>query len=404
MDFANRLFGIAFVVLMCVACVARAQSPAQNAAFVLGPGDLIELNVHGEAGGRQQVRVGEDGRILAPLIGLFSVAEMTPEAAVDALAKAYVDGDWLNEPQISMTLIDGRPYYVAGDVRQPGAYPSRPRMTVEEALAIAGGFRFAGFLNPLEYSEERFLQDLTAAWVDLFEAQLGSARRRAEIAQADTITMPEMSGNPLPRDYIDRRMENETAILEVSNAKHRRREVDLAQSIEVTEGEIAAALDVRDQLAQSRRVLETLVAQQEELLSRGLQVRANLFEAQQNLAAAVARLSGQEMTEGQARRRLINLKSELDGLEQERRARLLGEVSNYEGAAVRLRAALEAIDTRRILAFSVTGTSEEDVTTITFRIRRGPPDARETIVATPGTTILPGDILNVSVVLSIDGQ
>ena len=119
-----------------------------NAAFVLGPGDLIELNVQGEAGGRQQVRVGEDGRILAPLIGLFSVAGLTPEDAVDALADAYVQGDWLNAPQISMTLIDGRPYYVAGDVRQPGAYPSRPRMTVEEALAIAGGFRFRRISQP----------------------------------------------------------------------------------------------------------------------------------------------------------------------------------------------------------------------------------------------------------------
>ena len=221
---------------------------------------------------------------------------------------------------------------------------------------------------------------------------------------SDTITLPEMSGNPLPRDYVNTRTANETAILIASNQKHERRRSDLRKTIEVTEIEIAAALDVRDQLSQSRDVLEALVAQQEELLSRGLQVRANLFEAQQNLAAAVARISGQELTEGQARRRLIELQAELDGLDQEREARLLSEVSNYEGAVLRLRAALEAIDTRRILAFSVTGTSEEDVTSITFRIRRGPPDNRETIVATPGTTILPGDILNVSVVLTIDGQ
>lgn len=392
------------VAAMVWACAAMAMAQDGPAKFLLGPGDLLELNVQGETGGRQQLRVGEDGRILAPLIGLFEVAGRTPEEAVDALAEAYVQGDWLRAPQISMTLLEGRPYYVAGDVRQPGAYASRPRMTIEEALAIAGGFRFAGFLNPLEYSEERLMQDLTAAWVDLFEAQLGAARRRAEVALEDEITLPPMGGNPLPKDFVDGRVTDETAILRASNAQHNRSRADLESSIEVTLTEIEAAEEVREQLFASREVLEELVVQQKELLAKGLQVRANLFEAQQNLAGAVARLSGQELTEGQANRRLIDMRAQLDQLDPKREARLLAEIAAYDGAVLRLRASLETIETRRILAFSVTGNSEDELTQISFQIRRGPAGERETIAATPSTTILPGDILTVTVELSIDGR
>jgi polysaccharide export outer membrane protein len=47
--------------------------------------------------------------------------------------------DILNNPKISVSLVEFRPFYILGEVERPGAYPYTGGLNVKTALAIAGG-------------------------------------------------------------------------------------------------------------------------------------------------------------------------------------------------------------------------------------------------------------------------
>jgi protein involved in polysaccharide export with SLBB domain len=374
---------------------------AAGDAFVLGPGDRLEVAVLGETELPAPVRVDESGAILAPLLGAVEVGGLTIAAATARLREAYVARGMLRDPQVSISLSEGRPYFVGGDVREPGAFPSRPMMTVEEAVALAGGYRSAGFGDPLELGRERVAERLTDAWVTLFTAALGVARRRAEIALADEIAPPDLPGNPLPREWIAARVADETAILVASNAALRRRDADLEAQLGVIDAEIVAAREVRELLERSARTLAEALTVEEELQQRGLQVRRRTLDVEGDLAAALARAAAQDQTESGAERRRIELLGQRDQLGSSRAAELLAEIAELEGQALNARARLRALAADAALAPSLAD-GGDGLVTVGHVIRRGPPEARVTLDAAPEDRLLPGDALIVTVRIDLD--
>jgi polysaccharide export outer membrane protein len=49
---------------------------------------------------------------------------------------------YLVDPKVSVQVIVFRPFYILGEVNQPGEYPSAAGLTVLNAIAIAGGFSY----------------------------------------------------------------------------------------------------------------------------------------------------------------------------------------------------------------------------------------------------------------------
>ena len=46
----------------------------------------------------------------------------------------------MKEPQVTVDIAQNRPFFILGEVAAPGQYPYVPNMSVESAVAIAGGF------------------------------------------------------------------------------------------------------------------------------------------------------------------------------------------------------------------------------------------------------------------------
>ncbi|MEO1361929.1 MAG: SLBB domain-containing protein, partial [Pseudomonadota bacterium] len=62
------------------------------------------------------------------------------------IAEALADG-YLKNPQVSAEVANYRPYYILGEVRNPGEYPYTNGLTVMEAVASAGGFTYRARKN-----------------------------------------------------------------------------------------------------------------------------------------------------------------------------------------------------------------------------------------------------------------
>jgi len=119
---------------------ASSTGPQADAAYKIGPQDMLQIDVWKEPEITRLVPVRPDGKITLPLLNDVQAAGLTPME----LASVISDGlkKYINNPQVtvSVSTINSRRVYVTGEVTKPGAFPMLPNMTVLQALTSAGGF------------------------------------------------------------------------------------------------------------------------------------------------------------------------------------------------------------------------------------------------------------------------
>jgi protein involved in polysaccharide export with SLBB domain len=83
--------------------------------------------------------VGSIGTISLPLIGEVPAADRSVRQLEQGIAERLSDG-YLNDPRVSVEVLNFRPFYILGEVQRPGEYPYTSGLTVLNAVATAGGF------------------------------------------------------------------------------------------------------------------------------------------------------------------------------------------------------------------------------------------------------------------------
>ena len=108
--------------------------------YKLGADDVINVTVFDEADlSLKNARISSTGTIAMPLVGQLNVKGLSVQEAEKLILKAYL-GDYLKNPDISITVVEYRQFYVNGEVQKPGGYSYREGMTVQRAITLAGGF------------------------------------------------------------------------------------------------------------------------------------------------------------------------------------------------------------------------------------------------------------------------
>jgi polysaccharide export outer membrane protein len=109
-------------------------------AYVIGPEDVLDVNVWKEPDMTRVVPVRPDGKITLPLINDVEAAGSTPQQLASAVTEKL--RKFLTEPQVTVivTQINSQRVFVIGEVLRAGAFPLVPGTTVLQALANAGGF------------------------------------------------------------------------------------------------------------------------------------------------------------------------------------------------------------------------------------------------------------------------
>ncbi|MEO6382268.1 MAG: polysaccharide biosynthesis/export family protein, partial [Nitrobacter sp.] len=108
-------------------------------SYRLDAGDRLRIVVYGQEGLTNTYLVDAGGSITMPLIGAVSARGKTPAELAAAVAARLRNG-YIRQPSVAAEVEAYRPFFILGEVAAPGQYPFVPNMTVESAVAIAGGF------------------------------------------------------------------------------------------------------------------------------------------------------------------------------------------------------------------------------------------------------------------------
>lgn len=185
---------ITFIVfgLMAMLCStpSLAQAPDANTgastnaseqhSFLLGSGDRLKITVYGEQKLSGEYAVTSGGYISFPLIGNVAVEGRTLEQVQEDMRNSLASG-YLQDPRVSIEVQNYRPFYILGEVEKPGEYPYVSGLTLEQAIAKAGGYTYRAKKKKILIKGANQLTEQSFAYRD----------KKILVKPGDTIRVPE---------------------------------------------------------------------------------------------------------------------------------------------------------------------------------------------------------------------
>jgi polysaccharide export outer membrane protein len=111
-----------------------------NSDTVIGPEDVVSINVWREEALTRQVPVRSDGKISLPLVDEIHAAGLTPLQLKEKLTLRLKE--FIDNPNVSVIVAEAnsQKVYVSGEVRTPGVFRLRGETTLLQIIPMAGGF------------------------------------------------------------------------------------------------------------------------------------------------------------------------------------------------------------------------------------------------------------------------
>jgi protein involved in polysaccharide export with SLBB domain len=108
----------------------------------LQPGDKLKITVYGEEALTGDYDINPNGYVSMPLIGAIRGSGRTQLEFGRDIASRYRSGGFLQDPNVTVAVVQFQPFYVLGEATNPGEYPYRSGLNVHTAVAMAGGFTY----------------------------------------------------------------------------------------------------------------------------------------------------------------------------------------------------------------------------------------------------------------------
>jgi polysaccharide export outer membrane protein len=112
------------------------------AGYRLGAGDQVRVTVFRHEDLSGEFQLDGEGFFALPLVGEVKGGGKTVRDLEVDIEDSFRDGGYLVNPQVSLEVLNYRPFYILGEVNQPGSYPYVNGMTVINAVALAGGYTY----------------------------------------------------------------------------------------------------------------------------------------------------------------------------------------------------------------------------------------------------------------------
>jgi polysaccharide biosynthesis/export protein len=106
--------------------------------YLLDTGDRLRIFVYGQPNLSRSYTVDHDGTITVPLIGSVSARGKTVKD-LGGVIRSRLGTEYVRDPQVTVDVLQNRPFFILGEVKTAGQYPYVSGMTIETAIAIAGG-------------------------------------------------------------------------------------------------------------------------------------------------------------------------------------------------------------------------------------------------------------------------
>lgn len=146
-----RYFATIVFMLMALAGCARHPLPDVMApssvgdfteGYVLEPGNRVRVIVFNEQNLSGEFQIDSSGNLSMPLIGTVRAAGVTAHNLVGRVEEVLTHSNYMRNPKVAIEVLSYRPFYVLGEVKQPGEFSYLAGMTVLSAVARAGGYDY----------------------------------------------------------------------------------------------------------------------------------------------------------------------------------------------------------------------------------------------------------------------
>jgi polysaccharide export outer membrane protein len=110
-----------------------------NGPYLLDSGDRLRIFVYAQPNLSRLYTVDHQGLVAVPLIGNVQARGYTTHGLAQAI-RGRLAAKYVKEPYVTVDVVQNRPFFILGEVRNAGQYPYVSGTTVQAAVAIAGGY------------------------------------------------------------------------------------------------------------------------------------------------------------------------------------------------------------------------------------------------------------------------
>ena len=292
-----------------IVAVLAAAIPA-HAEYKLGAGDELRLVVADQPQVSGNYAVSDDGTVFVVMGGRVPVSGLTIESAAEAVRSSL--SKYIVDPAIALEVSKYRPYFVMGDVADPGMYASIPGMTAMKAVATAGGLRGRGDKLDYAITSIRAGESYLVALKQKLDTQVQKARLQAELDDAASF---DWKPDGLPageRVLLDNAAAYEKELFSINRGSFQKQTKILEDLMALRTGEIeilqrrfeaqeTQTASLRAEIERVEKLLKSgvstisqlnlLTREETRLISEGLQIRLSQNQAQQGLKQAELELT-----------------------------------------------------------------------------------------------------------------
>lgn len=389
-----------------------ASSTDNNKDYILGPQDKVEVRVYDLRSSSGEIHkwdafdgdysVDAAGNIILPSIGTVQAIGKTTSLLSNEIGSLLQQKIGLNQPPTpTIQIVKYRPFFILGDVEKPGEYEFRPRLTVLQAVGVAGGLirdtsRQAAEVKASSISRR---SDIRIWNSELISYIAKKARLEAEISGNEDIAIDQALVQYGNQKSIKDALSREKILLEARRSASKAK----ISSINATKIAIASELktlqDKEVTLTRQVELTQKDLNQVKDLASRGLTVSTRELSAEQTAASFQNNLLDVKLAMLRGEQELGRLSREsldLVGRAREENLKDLQETSS------KISSTTEKIEAAsRVLNITDSGSANnlsafDKFKGISYNLRRYNPETSVARNVNDTEAIEPGDVLIVS--------
>jgi len=399
-------------VLAIALYIGGMTEPVTAAEYRLGPQDKVKIRIFEWRASRDEIFewkalndtfiVNADGTLALPFAGEIEAAGRTPSEVAQEISAGLMQNMGLGRrPDATVEVVEFRPFFIVGEVTQPGAFPFRPDLTVLQAVSLAGGIK-SETDRSLRVQREVIQSrgELSVMGLQRLALMARKARLEAELADAETVAFPpeisDHAGDPVAANA----MEQERLIFEA-----RRKAVQTQiQALDDLAGFLESELvSLEKQLGLLDRQIELL---QKELGNVSSLVQRGIAPAPREMALerTIAQIQSERLTAETAllRARQEISRTELTKLEL-RNSRANEVATNLRETEAELDALARRAETALHLLHESETFAPPAADALRYTIVRSDETGTRIIEASESTPVLPGDTVKVERLLPLRG-
>ncbi len=393
---------------LLAAALCCSLSPAR-AEYRLQGGDVVEISVSGVPELKQRAPVQLDGSITFPVVGTFMVegvefSEIRGKIQSAVASKIFrirtPDGRELSRmferDEVAATIVEYRPVFITGDVTRPGEQTFRPRMTVRQTLASAGGFSALARANATSFDAANLRSEYITVWLTLAREHARVWRIKTELGENVDLDQKAIPPAPVPDPTISQIVNLEIEYRTASSSDYERTKDFLRRSIEEADKQALVLSE------QQQNEEDGVQADSQELQkARAAYGNGSLpsFRVAEFRRAVLYSATRQLQTTNQlmqVKKSRAEFARELEKIDDQRKIRLLAELQDATVKLTGERAKLRSAEEKLQLAGLRPPRSSDGASKADFTVFRSSVNGKQRLTADADTELQPGDVIEVA--------